>query len=191
MQNYKLFLSMDLVKKGYSVHYVCSTKNKIKSNTTSISDGVNIYWKKKIRYNLLRTIFYDIKYFAKHKPDFIIFRRGSPQIISSFFYKLVSNVKLVWICSDDQIAQSNYHSTKVDKSSYILKKGIFLYYLIILYLKICDYFKNATINNCDLIFSQNKVQKEKIKKYYGRDSYKIISGHPHQKNELTAKKKVQ
>ena len=69
----------------------------------------------------------------------------------------------MWICSDDQIAQSNYHSTKVDKSSYILKKGIFLYYLIILYLKICDYFKNATINNCDLIFSQNKVQKKKLK----------------------------
>ena len=37
-----------ILLKKFSVHYVCSTKNKIKSNTTSISDGVNIYWKKKL-----------------------------------------------------------------------------------------------------------------------------------------------
>jgi len=167
------YLSRELVKRGFDVHYICKNINFTKENQNKIINGVKVHWlNNKPTHNISNIKSIENK-LNEIKPDFIIERMSSAFGQAIINYKKNNNAKYIWICTDN-ISCLKYKNLY---SSYQKLNLIKFLYSIIRSIRI-DLIRQKSIKCSDTIFYQNDIQKEMIIRNFNRKPLKIISGHP-------------
>lgn len=172
------FLAQELARRNYDVAYVCQTQNKIKVGTIEKIEHINVHWLKPSgRFQWLDQNKY-IKPLLDIQPDVVVQRLSSntTYIIGKFAKKY--NKKFIWICTDNKNPFTNFHRAKF-KDQFTAKRLGFLKY-VLFYTNSCvmDYFRNKGMTFVNVALTQNKNQEKNLKAQFGKDSYRIISGHP-------------
>lgn len=172
------YLAQELVERGYSVSYICQTTKSSKVNTTTVVSGVKVYWlkpAKKFIWSNNKAYFKALKLMA---PEIIIQRNSSPILWASAKYSKKSSAKLIWVCSDNLAPFYDFFTKRYKARNTIKELGRLKYSVFCLNAIISDKLRNLAMNGVNMAFSQNEFQKLKIKKNFGLDSFKMISGHP-------------
>lgn len=180
------YLSQELAKRGYEVHYICQTTNAEKNNTNSNISGVTVHWIP-LGDTLSKKMFNQIEALLVQVHPTVIIERMS----SSFGLPIIRarnkiEGKYVWICTDNdspfvfKAVTKNYRKLNALKFLYVLPR-VFKTDMIRLYVN----------KSADIIFSQNDLQKRLIKKNFGRESSRMISGHPFSKISIPIKDRFQ
>ncbi|MFT6127349.1 MAG: glycosyltransferase involved in cell wall biosynthesis [Patiriisocius sp.] len=183
------YLSLELARRGYEVHYICQTINSEKENTNSNIEGVNIHWLP-LRETLFKSTFNQIEELLVYlSPSIIIERMSSSFGLPIIRAKRKIEAKYVWICTDND-SPNIFRSTNKNFS-----KLPFLKFLFILRKSIrIDAIRWYVNRKADIIFSQNDIQELLIQKNFRRKSYRMISGHPFSKIRISSddrfKKKI-
>lgn len=173
------YLSLELVKRGNEVNYICQTTNKTKENTSSNISGVIVHWLP-LGDTMSRLMFSRIEELLVQLCPQIIIERMS----SSFGLPIVRARnkiagKYVWICTDNDSPQvfkavnKNYQKLNLLKFLYALPRAFAV-----------DMIRLYANKRADIIFSQNDLQERLILKNFGRKSNRMISGHPFSKTTV-------
>ncbi|MDA7558634.1 glycosyltransferase family 4 protein [Flavobacteriaceae bacterium] len=172
------YLAQELVERGYSVSYICQTTKNAKANTTTVVNGVQIHWLKPAKKFIWLNNKAYLKVLKLVKPEVIIQRNSSPILWASAKYSKKSSAKLIWVCSDNLAPFYNFFTKRYKSRNTIKELGPVKYSVFYLNAIISDKLRNSAMKCVYVAFSQNEFQKLKIKKNFGLDSFKIISGHP-------------
>jgi len=173
------YLSLELIKRGYDVHYICQTPNKTKENTSSNISGVTVHCLPSGD-TLSKHIFSQIEeLLIQLRPTIIIERMSSSFGLPIIRARNKIEGKYVWICTDND---SPYIFASVNKNYRKLSLLKFLYAFPRAFR--IDMIRFYVNKRADIIFSQNELQKRFIKKNFGRRSSRMISGHPFSKTNI-------
>jgi len=179
------YLSLELAKRGYDVHYICQTTNKTKENTSSNISGVTVHWLplddtlSKRAFNRIEELLVQIH------PHIIIERMSSSFGLPIVRAKNKIEGKYVWICTDNdspyvfKSVNKNYRKLSLLKFFYVLPRAFAV-----------DMIRLYANKRADIIFSQNEFQKRMILKNFGRQSCRMISGHPFSKTTVTIQNRL-
>ncbi|WP_405576062.1 glycosyltransferase family 4 protein [Winogradskyella sp. Asnod2-B02-A] len=172
------YLAKELLRRGYHVSYICQTNHANKINSVENLDGVSIHWLKpsgKIQWLDQNKYLKPLKLID---PNYVIQRLTSnvSYVISKYSSK--TKAKYIWICTDNKNPFRNYHLGKFKEHWTIGKIGVIKYSIFYLSNVIMDYYRNIGMKGIDIAFTQNEFQKTRLKENFGRDSFRMISGHP-------------
>jgi hypothetical protein len=179
------YLSQELVKKGFEVHYLCKSIHYNSNNRNEILNGVKIHWlpnKPNInQYNL--NLIYDK--LIEIQPNFIIERMSSAYGKSILRYKKINqNVKYVWICTDN-LSPLNFKNVYSSFKKLGLIKFLYGFYRNYK----TDIIRQKAIKNADYVFYQNNIQKSIIYNNFNKEVSLMISGHPNPGKVTTVKER--
>tara|TARA_B110000114_G_scaffold80619_1_gene85244 strand:- start:3004 stop:4143 length:1140 start_codon:yes stop_codon:yes gene_type:complete len=179
------YLSQELAKKGFEVHYVCKSIHYNSKKSVVILNGVKIHWlpnKQNINRDNLNLIYDKL---LEIKPAFIIERMSSAYGKSILRYKKINkNVKYVWICTDNlsplkfKNVYSSFKNLSLIKFLYVLYKNYKT-----------DIIRQKVIKNADYVFYQNTIQNSLIYNNFNREASLMVSGHPNTSKVSTAKER--
>ena len=168
------FLAKELSKSGFKVYYICQTKNEVKVNKTENIDNVIIHWVKQ-SYSVFKwmSLFSYYNKLVLIKPDYIIHRNTSARLFATKIYKIIYNVKTVWICTDDNAPNKTYlYDRIVWRNINNPLKKIIIYFNI----KLLEKLKNMSIKIWTYVCIRTQPKKINFENF-NRNSLKMISGH--------------
>lgn len=174
------YLSKELVSRGFNVYYICQTINVNKEGTTSLIDGVNIYWIP-LKASLSISNILKIKTILKKiKPNYIIERMSSSYGLPIILVKRKIHSKYIWICTDNKSPEA------FAKVKEFYKKLPFLNFILTIHKSlVIDMIRWIANRKADIVFSQNGIQKKLIQLHFNRESSRMISGHPLPSKSIT------
>ena len=176
------YLAQELAERGYNVSYVCQTTKASKVNTTSMVNGVNVLWLKPANKFVWLNCKAYLKALKSLTPDIIIQRNSSPLLWASAQYKKKSSAKLIWVCTDNLAPFNNFFTKRYKARNNKKEVGFIKYSIFYINAVISDKLRNAAMKGVSRAFSQNEFQRLNIKKNFGLESSKMISGHPTPEN---------
>lgn len=183
------YLAQELAERGHVVSYICQTTNSKKINTVEKIEKINVHylkpsgrfqWQDQNKYlKPLKTI----------QPDYILQRLSSNVTYVLGKYSSKSNCKLIWFCTDNKSPFSDYHFSKFKERASLKSLGFLKYNIFAMSNKLMDFYRNHGMKQVGIAFSQNDFQRENIKINFNLESFRMISGHPNPKKEITAKER--
>ncbi|MDO5968903.1 glycosyltransferase [Flavivirga aquimarina] len=179
------YLALELANRGYTVNYICQTKNENKIDRIETVNHINIYWLKPSgRFPWLDQGKY-YKPLHKIKPDIIIQRLTSNvnYIIGNYCKK--NKARYCWVCTDNLSPFKNFHVKKFKERFNLKNTSLLKYVLFLINAKIMDSYRNNGMKHIDYGFSQNKFQKKTIKQNFDIETYTMITGHPKPQNNYS------
>ena len=170
-------LAKELARRGYDVTYIAQSTRKTYTSSEMIS-GVKIKWIKYIPKFFPLAWRNFLNRLKDEKPDFVIQRGSMPEISwAAGKYSRKSGAKFIWICSDNS-SPFKWVSLK-NQIRAIRKGGSKIYKLIFLTMNafILDILRHYGMRNVFVAFNQNDYQQKILKREFGLDSHRIVSGH--------------
>ncbi|MBR9914825.1 MAG: glycosyltransferase family 4 protein [Algicola sp.] len=185
------YLSQELAKRGFKVSYICQTIEPNKVDTVETIGQVSVYWLRPSGRFPWRD---QNKYLAplrEIQPDYILQRLSSnvSYVLGNFAKK--NKCQFIWVCTDNMSPFKDFHQAKFKKYFSVKKLGFLKYNVFLMNAKIMDWYRNKGMSHVDLALHQNKTQKALLKKEFGLDSQKLISGHPEPQRTLEANERFQ
>jgi glycosyltransferase involved in cell wall biosynthesis len=172
------YLAQELAERGFEVTYICQTTVTSKIDSSAKIGHINVhYLKSSGRFHWQDQNKY-LEPLKKIQPDYVLQRLSSNVTYVLGKYCSINNSKLVWFCTDNKSPFSDFHFKKFKERSTINSLGVIKYTLFAISNKLMDYYRNKGMTKVDIAFSQNDVQKEKVKSNFGLESNRMISGHP-------------
>ncbi len=169
-------LAKELARRGYNVSYIAqSVQNK--QGTIEIIDRVKIRWIRYFyRFRWANAIDY-YKALKNENPDIIIQRHSSLVTGIIGFYTKKYDKKFVWMCNEDSCPEKWSY---LKKQSHLIKdnktnKIKSIYFLLEAFIN--DFIRNYGMKHAAHPFSQNKYQRDTLKREFGIDSFPMYSGH--------------
>lgn len=179
------YLAQELGNRGFDVHYICQTINPDKIGTSEINDFVKIHWLKPSgRFPWLD----QNKYLVPLKliqPDYVLQRLSSNVTYVISKYCSTHKCKFVWFCTDNKNPRKNFYNIRFKERSLLKSLGFLKYMLFYINSKIMDFFRTKGMKQVDIAFTQNELQEELVKRNFNLPSFKMISGHPLPKKDVS------
>ena len=183
------YLAVELVKRGYKVSYICQTVKSDKVNTVDTINGVKIYWIKPAR-KLSWSNYPNYKKKLKiTEPEVIIHRNSSSILYTSKRYKNKFKTKLIWICTDNLAPFKDFYKQRFIAKNSIKSAGFLKFIIYYLNSLLEDRLRNFGMKGIDIGFSQNSFQSKRIKDSFNLITFKMISGHHPQNDEIISDKR--
>lgn len=175
------FLAIELVRRGFEVHYICQTLNSLKVNQIDVISEYSVHWLDNGNYWSKKNLNILKEKLIKINPDVIIERMSSAMGIAISEYKISFNKKYIWICTDNNSSKKykniteNFKKLSLSKFLFSLPRSLKM-----------DNNRQIAIKKSDVAFHQNLIQKNNLLNFFGKESFKMISGHPQPDIELNS-----
>lgn len=174
-------LAKELARRGCDVSYVAQSMNN-KQGQKEIIDGVTVKWIKYAHHFRWSNGMDYYKALKELNPGVIVQRMTSFITGIAGLYSKKHNKKFIWVCTDNASPVKWFflkNQIRVNKEYNVgLSKALAFLFNAFIY----DISRHWGMRQVTHSFTQNEEQKKLLKKEYGLDSYRIISGHDFPKN---------